>query len=205
MSHVFIHRKRQSCAPWENAANDCCNGRVTHILINRRLTCRPDERRSPRTRKPKPQYGDGPPCFPLCKPKCALIHTFPKHGLPHSPVLSYLPRKAAGDSEGSQYRRRASPNAPRTIKPSLGQIAPRIQGAVLFTDLSPAPNPRPSVSPAQPVRMSIDPTIILLALVETRHHPYGRGNMTSCETLWKTRWPASTPAFWWPPTHHFSS
>jgi hypothetical protein len=33
----------------------------------------------------------------------------------------------------------------------------------------------------------IDPTIILLGLCRPRHHPYGRDDNTSCETLWKSR------------------
>lgn len=33
----------------------------------------------------------------------------------------------------------------------------------------------------------IDPTIILLGLCRPHHHPYGRDDNTSCETLWKSR------------------
>lgn len=80
MSHVFIHRKRQSCAPWENAANDCCNGRVTHILINRRLTCRPDEFRSPGRGNPNRNTGMGLHAFLCANQNVHLSTHFPSTG-----------------------------------------------------------------------------------------------------------------------------
>ncbi len=50
------------------------------------------------------------------------------------------------------------------------------------------PHPRNSLKTHMPrASIFIDPTIILLGLCRPRHHPYGRDDNTSCETLWKSR------------------
>lgn len=67
---------------------------------------------------------------------------------------------------------------------ALSKLAAQITWGTLFTKLSP---PQKSTETHMPkASIYIDPTIILLGLWRPRHHPYGRDDNTSCETLWKS-------------------